>query len=431
MNTKIQLKVVVAGAGYGGLAAIRNLARYHSNVQVTLIDQHAYHLLQFQLHEAAVYKIDVDTLAIPLPDFLSRSVKFVQARITGFDLDQRLVKTDRGDFAYDRLIVALGSQPATYNIPGLNEHALMLKSAQDARKIRGHFEITLSALKTQPLATPYPIVIGGAGITGIELAAELSEGLTALLREYDLDQNAVKVILIEAAPTVLPGFDAKTIDEAAQAMQRLGVDVRTSTSIERVEVDRVVVKPIGSAAPEEIRTQSIIWTGGVRANLLIEKSGFKIGQRSAASVDEYLRATDHSEVYVIGDSAAIHDPRDGHIVTPCGQLAMKQGQYAAKDILADLKGDVHQPYIPFTDGLLISLGSYAGVGTVGPVWVRRLIARLAKIGAETRYLYNVGGVRLVSSRWLGLRHEWVAAVRGLRHLVGHHRSLKTQRDVAK
>ena len=112
MNAMNQLKVVVAGAGYGGLAAVRSLAR-NPHVQVTLIDQHAYHLLQFQLHEAAVSKIDVEALAIPLPALLSRAVKFVQARITGFDLDQYLVKTDCGDFSYDRLIIALGSQPAT------------------------------------------------------------------------------------------------------------------------------------------------------------------------------------------------------------------------------------------------------------------------------------------------------------------------------
>ncbi|HZY43417.1 MAG TPA: NAD(P)/FAD-dependent oxidoreductase, partial [Anaerolineae bacterium] len=92
MDTKNQLKIVIAGAGYGGLAAVRSLAR-NPRLQVTLIDQHEYHLLQFQLHEAAVNKIDVETLAIPLPDLLPRSAKFVQAHITGFDLDQHVVKT--------------------------------------------------------------------------------------------------------------------------------------------------------------------------------------------------------------------------------------------------------------------------------------------------------------------------------------------------
>ncbi|HZY46138.1 MAG TPA: FAD-dependent oxidoreductase, partial [Anaerolineae bacterium] len=373
----------------------------------------------------------VETLAIPLPDLLPRSAKFVQAHITGFDLDQHVVKTDHGDFPYVRLIIALGSQSATYNIPGLNEHTLMLKSVQDARHIRGHFEIVLSGLKNRSSSMPYSIVIGGAGITGVELAAELSEGLAALLREYELGRDAVKVILIEASATVLPGFDHKTIDEAAQSLACLGVEVRTGTIVERVEANRVIVKPIGFAVLEEIETETLIWTGGIRANSLIAHSGLKIGERGAAIVDEYLHAIDQHEVYVLGDSAVVRDPRDGHIATPCGQLAVKQGQYAAKDILADVKGDIHRPYIPYMDGLLISLGSYAGVGTIGPVWVRRLIARLAKIGAETRYLYNVGGVRLVSSRWLGLRHEWVALNRGLRNLLGHRRSLRANHTAVK
>ncbi len=431
MNANGQLKVVVAGAGYAGLAAVRSLSRQQCGFQVMLIEQHDYHLLQFQLHEAAANKIDVESLALPLRSLLPHSIKFAQARITNFDFDRRSVKTDCGDFPYDRLIIALGSQAATYNIPGLNEHVLMLKSVKNARQIRGHFEILLSGLKTRSSLVPYPIVIGGAGITGVELAAELSEGLAHSTREDDLDRHVVKIILIESASTVLPGFDRKTIAEAARSLARLGVEVRTGTLVERVEADRVIVRPIGSATPEEIETETLIWTGGVRAHSLITHSGLKIGERGAAIVDEYLRAVDHPEVLVIGDGAVVRDPRDGHIVIPCGQLAVKQGQYVAKEILADVNGDVHQPYLPLMDGLLISLGSYAGVGTIGPVWVRRLIARLAKIGAETRYLYNVGGVRLVSSRWLGLRHEWVAVVRGLRNLLGHHRSLRAHRSAVK
>ena len=95
----------------------------------------------------------------------------------------------------------------------------------------------------------------------------------------------------------------------------------------------------------------------------------------------------------------------GKLPFRAGRLAAQQGKYAARQIIADLTGDVEQPYIPHLDGLLISLGSYAGVGTVGPVWVRQLIARVMKIGAETRYLFNIGGVPLVLARGLLLRHE--------------------------
>ena len=412
MATKKQLMVVIAGAGYAGLAAARSLAR-EKNVRVVLINKHAYHLLQFQLHEAAVNKIDIDTLALPIRSVLPREVESVKAQITGFDFKTRSVRTDHGDYPYDRLIIALGSQPATFNIPGLNEHALMLKSAANARSIRGHLEMTLSALAATTRMTPYPIVIGGAGITGVELATELAEGLKELERQFDLDRRAIKVMLVEAAATVLPGFDQKTIDEAARVLHRLNVDVRTGTAIERVEADRVWVKPIGSVRSEEIETATVIWTGGVRANALVLNSGLTLGVRGAAVVDEYLRSIDYSEVSIIGDNAVVHDPRDGEVAIPCGQLAAQQGKYAARQISADLNGDVQQPYIPYLDGLLISLGSYAGVGTVGPVWVRQLIARVMKIGAETRYLFNIGGVTLVLARGLLLRHEFVAVIRWL------------------
>jgi NADH dehydrogenase len=413
MNTNSKCTVVIAGAGYAGLAAARTLS-HHSNIHIVLIDQHDYHLLQFQLHEAAVNKIDTESLALPISNLLPRDVEFVKATIDRFDFGARVVITDRGRYAYDRLIVALGSQPATYHIPGLNEHALMLKSLANARKIRGHLEMIMSALAARPRSTPYPIVIGGAGITGVELAAELSEGVKGLARDYQLERGGLKLVLVEAAPTVLPGFDRKTIDEAAHVLQRSGVDVRVNTRIDRVEADRVIVKSIWAEAAETLETQTLIWTGGVRANALVLNSGLSLGERGAAIVDEYLRSLDRPEVSIVGDSAVVRDPHDGRIVMPCGQLAVKQGQYAAQQILADLTDEVHGPYIPRMDGLLISLGSYRGVGTVGPVWVRRLIARVAKIGAETRYLFNVGGVKLLMARWLLLRAEWVRVARGLR-----------------
>jgi NADH dehydrogenase len=214
----------------------------------------------------------------------------------------------------------------------------------------------------------------------------------------------------------LPGFDRQTIDEAARVLAELGIDMRTSTSIERVEADRVTIRTQNEV--ESLETQSLIWTGGVKANALVVHSKLTLGERGAAVVDEYLRSVDYPEVSVIGDSAVVHDPRDGRVVIPCGQLAAKQGQYVGDRLLAELTDDVVSPYVPHIDGLLISLGSYRGVGTVGPVWVRRLIARLAKIGAETRYLFHIGGLKLVAARGLLLRHEWVAVMRKVRNIRG-------------
>jgi NADH dehydrogenase len=261
---------------------------------------------------------------------------------------------------------------------------------------------------------PYPIVIGGAGITGVELATELAEGLRSLERQYGLKRDAIEMVLVEAAATVLPGFDRKTINEAARVLRKLNVEVRTSTAIRRVEADRVWVKSIGSDRSKAIETSTVIWTGGVRANALVLNSGLTLGERGAAVVDEYLRSIDYPEVSLIGDNAVVRDPRDGKVALPCGQLAAQQGEYAAGQIIADIKDEVVKPYMPHMDGLLISLGSYAGVGTVGPVWVRELLARVMKIGAETRYLFNIGGLPLVLARGLLLRHEVVTLLRRLK-----------------
>ena len=411
-----KLTIVIAGAGYGGLAAARALRHHLRALRVIVIDQHDYHLLQFQLHEAAVNKIDTQALALPLCDLLPRGVEFIQARITGFDFRSHTVKTERGDVGYDRLVIALGGRPATHNVGGL-ERALTLKSLQDARRIRGHLTMTLASLvSSNDAGRPYPIVIGGAGITGVELAAELSEGLAELTHEYGLQRGDVPVLLLEAAPNILPGFDSETVAEALSALRRFGVEVHTRTSIERVEADRIVVRTGESV--QVIETGTLIWTGGVRAPWLVSNSGLQVAERGAARVDEHLRSVNEPDVSILGDSASVRDPRDGQAVMPTGQLAMKQGQYVAHDIVAEIEGRPRWPYTPHLEGLLISLGGRWGVGYLGPVWVRRWVARVAKTAAETRYLYYIGGLKLLVRRWMWLQAEWVSVHRQVLRLAG-------------
>jgi NADH dehydrogenase len=405
--------IVIAGAGYGGVAAARALARFASEFRVIVIDQNPYHLLQYQLHEAAVGKIDATALAVPLGSLLPRPVEFRQASICGFDFARRVVQTDRGEVAYDRLIIALGGQPATFDIPGLDEHALTLKSLKDARRINGHIESTLSlaakATGAEARSAALTFVGGGGGITGVELAAELAEKLPERTREYGLDPRQVRIVLLEAAPSVLPGFDGETIAEATTALEQLNVEVRAHSTVVEVKSGQVILKN-----GEVVHAGTFIWAGGVRANQLVLDSGLTIAGRGAAVVDTFLRSVDQPEVAIVGDSALVRDPRHGGVAIPCAQLAVKEGRHAARDIVAELKGDVRRVYVPRLQGLLISLGGRRGVGTIGPVWVRRLIARLGKIGAETRYLWSIGGLRLAATRWLWLRAGWVSLARRMR-----------------
>ena len=410
---RIRPTVVIAGAGYGGLAAARTLSRHSDQVRVVVVDQNPYHLLQYQLHEAAVGKIDAATLAVPLRRLLPKNVEFRQATIRGFDFDRKLVRTSSGDIRHNRLIVALGGQPATFNIPGLNEHAFTLKSLRDALRINGHIESTLAVASRSAdpgaQAAALTFVVGGAGITGVELAAELAEKLGDRARDYGIDPRRMRIVLLEATRTILPGFDAATIAEAETALKRLGVEIRTGSVVTRVDAGQVTLK-----TGETLRGGTFIWTGGVRANQLVLDSGLTIGERGAAVVDFFLRSVDHPDVSIVGDSALVRDPRHGGVAIPCAQLAVKEGQYAAKDIVAELSGDVRREYVPRMQGLLISLGSWRGVGTIGPLWVRRLIARLGKIGAETRYMWSIGGAWLLATRWLRLRAEYVRLARRLR-----------------
>ena len=237
----------------------------------------------------------------------------------------------------------------------------------------------------------------------------MAEKMGDRAREYGIDPGDVRIVLVEAAATVLPGFDSETIAEATLALKEAGVDIRTKAAVTGIAPGRVSLE-----SGATLLAGACIWTGGVQASQLVLERGFTVAGRGAAVVDYALRSIDHPEVSVIGDSALVRDPRHGGVALPCAQLAVKQGQHAAHDIISELSGAARREYVPRLQGLLISLGGRRGVGTVGPLWVRRLIARLAKIGAETRYLWSIGGLPLVIGKWLRLRAEWVRFVRKFR-----------------
>lgn len=401
MTAQQTFRIVIVGAGYGGVAAARRLAelgqgRYH----ITLVDQHDYHLLQFGLHEAAVGKIAPETLALPLSDLLrGTGVHIRQARVTGFDFTARAALTSAGPIPYDILVIATGSRTATYGIPGVREHAYTLKSLDDALALRAAIGAALARAATpDPEAARQALtfVVVGAGMTGVELAAEMAERLPDMAESAasaGLSRHLVRIVLVEVAYHVLPGWDAETVADASAALRALGVELYLGSRVTAVEPGKVYL-----ASGEVIEADTIIWTGGVEARAEVAAAGLKTGDRRAVVVDETLAVRDHPGVYAIGDAALIRDPRSGRIAPPSAQLAVQQGEAVAANIHAVLNGRRPQPYMPRATGWLVSVGSRAGVGNLGPLRVWGPFARLLKIGSELRYLWRLGGLRLALER---------------------------------
>src|SRR5690349_15959622 len=231
-------QIVVAGAGYAGLhVALRMTAklRRHAEMELTLVDRHDYHQALTELPRVAGGTRAADAVRIPLQDVLETRVRFIQTEINGFDLAGRQLLTGAGTIGWSRLLLALGSRPNDFAIPGLAERTLSLYSASDAERVWAAVNkaLTAAAAATGPeqqrrLAT---VVVGGGGATGVELAGELAEALPKVAGGHGLAPGRPAVQLVEAGPTILAGSSPQLIGKATRILSDLGVKVRTNAMI--------------------------------------------------------------------------------------------------------------------------------------------------------------------------------------------------------
>jgi NADH:ubiquinone reductase (H+-translocating) len=388
-------KILILGAGYGGLLAAVRFER--AKQEFTLVNKHTYHHFTTLLHEAAGGRKDVDEYAVELKDVLTEPTSHIlKAEVKELRPNENQVVTDQGILDYDYLICALGNAPEFFGIPGLKEHSFLLRSLNTAREIREHIESQFATYRENPDPAKLRIVVGGAGLTGIELVGELVDWVPELCSQYQVPQEQVEIVNLEAAPVILPMLSEKLQKVAYDVLTQKGAKLRTSTKIVRVEPDLVVLE-----SGETISSKTIIWTGGVRANPLVAQAGFQVDNRGRAKVNEYLQALDFSNVFVVGDSA-VFTGEDGKPLPPTGQLASQMGEHAAENLLALLENRPMRRFQPNLKGTLASLGREVGVGDVGGIKTKGVPAALLKEFTKVKYLYNLGGLRLVSKK----RGQW-------------------------
>jgi NADH dehydrogenase len=299
--------------------------------------------------------------------------------------------------AYDYLIVGLGSEPEYFDIPGLEQHSMTLRSLNCAKLIKTRIENNFATFKTDPLRREMlTVVVGGAGFTGIELTGELADWLPQLAEQYDLPPSVFSLICIEASSTILKGSDKHLIDNSYGILQDKGVRVITGVAIEEVTKNQIRLD-----SGETIKTNAFIWTGGIRANNVVTQAGFSASVRGRASVNKYLQSVDYPNVYLIGDNAFITAPDTGEVMGPTAQVAIQSGHVAALNILADIKGADPVVFHPKEMGRVVSVGRKVAVGKIGTkIKPKGRIGGLMKQAIQWKYLYSIGGFRLVAKKIL-------------------------------
>ncbi|MDI3327553.1 MAG: NAD(P)/FAD-dependent oxidoreductase [Alicyclobacillaceae bacterium] len=386
----MQKRVVILGAGYGGLVAALELAKEvtEQDAEIILVNKYDYHQLVTQLYEpAAAAKRDTE-VRIPLVKLLSgKPIRLVRDVVTRIDPKEKRVFLQGGELTYDYLVVALGSETEYFGIPGLKEYSLTLKSVDEARLIRTHIERCFAEYPYDPRPEYMTFVVGGAGLTGIELVGEIADWLPRLCEESNIPRDRVQLYNVEAMPSILPGFDEDLAAKAEAILKAKGVVFKVGSPIVRVEPEAVHLKN-----GEVIRTKTIIWTGGVRGNQIVVDAGFETEPRGRAKVNEYLQAVGYEDVYMAGDCCFVLNEQ-GRPYPPTAQLAIQMGSCVAKNLCADLKGGKKVPFAPKILGTVASLGGRDAVGKVGERYkTSGRIAYFIKDLSQIRYLAKIGGL---------------------------------------
>jgi len=380
--------IVILGAGYGGVLSALNIRKYMTKEQarVTVVNQYPTHQIITELHRLAAGSIAERAVALPLEKlFKGKDIDLRITKVDNFSVDNKQVKLHDGTvLTYDALVVGLGSITAYFGIPGLEQYSMVLKSAEDANRIHRHIEEKLAEYAKSKNPADATILIGGGGLTGVELVGEIADKLPELSKKYGINQEEVQLMLVEAGPKILPVLPDNLIERATTSLEKRGVKFLTGLPVTNVEGNTIDLQD-----GQKIVANTFVWTGGVQGNPLVGESGLEVN-RGRATVNEFLQSTSHKDVFVAGDSA-VYFGADGRPYPPTAQIAWQMGELIGYNLYAYLTGGHMETFSPVNSGTLASLGRKDAVATIGAsnTQLRGLPATLMKEASNIRYLSHI------------------------------------------
>jgi NADH dehydrogenase len=415
-------RVVIVGAGFGGLNAARSLAK--ANVQITVIDRRNYHTFQPLLYQVATAGLSPGEIAAPIRSILRshKNIEVLMAEVTGFDLGRRIVRTSDADIPYDYLIVAAGASHAYFGHDDWEPYAPGLKTIEDALEIRRRVLLAFELAERQAAAgetsTPLNFVVVGGGPTGVELAGTLAEiSGHALAHEFrSIDPSRTHILLIEGGPRVLAAYPEDLSRSAQDQLNRLGVEVRTSTTVTQIEPGLVY------AGSTRLPATVVLWAAGVAASPLGKGLGVPTDRAGRVFVQPDLSVSSHPDVFVIGDLATLKDEH-GKMLPGVAPVAIQQGRFVAKLITRELESRGHsvvnlasrRPFHYWDKGSLATIGRAAAVADFGRIHISGFVAWLSWLFVHIFFLIGFRNRLLVFIQWAW---SYVTYERGARLITG-------------
>ncbi len=403
-------RIVILGGGFGGVATARRLEglfRRRADVEIVLVSRDNFVLMTPLLFEVFSGTLDLRSCSVPVRAFL-RSTRFVEAAVQGIDLDRRVVRLaapgQRGELAYDQVVLALGSRTNREVIPG-SGHAFTFKTLADALLLRNHvierFERADVEADPRCRAQLLTFVVIGGGLVGVELLGELTafvDGITPLYRH--VDRGAVRFVLLQGGDRLMPEIDPALAAYGAGVLAgRRGVDLRTNTRVRAIEPGKVhLVGPASRAglvrlgspdllADETIAADTIVLAAGTGPNPVLAGLPVEKDRGGRVVVEPTMRCRGRPEVWALGDCAAVPGP-DGRPCPGLAQHALRQARLLARNIAGALDGRPPRPFVYQALGMMGSLGHGKGFGKFLKV---RLHGFPAWFLRRTYYLLQIPG----------------------------------------
>ena len=414
MASKPIPRIVIVGAGFGGLNAARTLAR--QPVEITIVDRKNHHTFQPLLYQVATAGLSPGEIASPIRAIFrgENNVLSLLEQVESFDFGRRLVKTSEQEIPYDYLIVAAGATHAYFGHDDWEPYAPGLKTIEDALEIRRRvllaFELAerqaVSGVSTEPLN----FIVVGAGPTGVELAGTLAEiNQHVLAHEFrSIDPSRTRILLLEGGPRVLPAYAEDLSRSAEEQLRRLGVDVRTNTMVTGIEPGAVRMGGSRIVAPV------ILWAAGVAASPLGNKLGAPCDRAGRVLVQPDLSLPGHPEVFVIGDLAALKDEQ-GKMLPGVAPVAIQEGKYVGNLIRNELRGKPRLNFHYWDKGSLATIGRAAAVAQFGRIHISGFVAWLSWLFIHIFFLIGFQNRLLVFIQWAW---SYVTYERGARLITG-------------
>jgi len=406
--------LVIVGGGFGGLYAARALAG--RPVRVTLLDRRNHHLFQPLLYQVATAVLNPSDIAVPLRSILrgASNVTVFLANVERVDLAGRRVVLDRGEIAYDALILAAGASHSYFGHDDWELLAPGLKTLEDALEIRRRVLLAYEAAERERDGAEQEalltFVVVGGGPTGVELAGALGEiSRQTITRDFRLiDPSRARIVLVEGAPRILTAFPESLARAAQDALQRIGVEVRTGVTVTRVTTDAVWL------GGEQIRARTVLWAAGVAAAPLARTLGTPLDRSGRVLVEPDLSIPGHPEAFAIGDVCAFLQ-QTGAPLPGVAPVAIQQGRAAADNVLRRVGGQPTRPFRYRDKGSMATIGRAAAVAVVGRFKLSGLVAWLAWLLVHIMFLIGFRNRLLVLFEWAWAYVTWH---RGARLITG-------------